>query len=453
MPKDVWTKVMLAVKTRVPASVYQTWFRPLKPLAIKGATLLILAPNPMARRFIGENYAGLFQEVLQELGLQDLIVELVDDPSSLGEELSLSPVQPRAKAKPPEAQEEPIEEARVTSATPLNASYRFDGFVIGPSNQFAFAACQAVSQSPSKAYNPLYIYGGVGLGKTHLMQSIGAELKAHWPRLSTVYLSAERFTNEMISSIAHRQQFEFRERYRNVDVLLLDDVQFLAGKAGTQEELFHTFNALYEAQKQLVISSDCPPSQLDGIEERLRSRFEWGLIADIQPPELETRVAILYKKAESHGITIPEEVALFIASHINSNIRELEGCLVRLVAFSSFKGLPITLDLAKQTFDALFKGDGRVVTVEAIQKHVAASYKIRLQDIKSKTNKAEIVLPRQVAMYLCKELTNASLPEIGRKFGGKHHSTVLHSIRKVEAQMAADAGFKQRVNTFLSSLR
>ncbi len=452
MPKDVWTKVIRAVKNRVPAAVYKTWFCPLRPLAIKGASLMVLAPNPMARRFIGENYAGLFQEVLVELGLQDLAVELVDDPAALGEELALSPLPQRAKAKTSEEAEPPYGQAR-EQATPLNASYKFDGFVIGPSNQFAFAACQAVAQSPSKSYNPLYIYGGVGLGKTHLMQSIGADMKVHWPKLSTVYISAERFTNEMISSIAHRQQFEFRDRYRNVDVLLLDDVQFLAGKAGTQEELFHTFNALYEAQKQVVISSDCPPSQLDGIEERLRSRFEWGLIADIQPPELETRVAILYKKAESHGVKLPEEVALYVASNISNNIRELEGCLVRLVAFSSFKGLPITLDLARQTFDALFKGDGRVVTVEAIQKHVAASYKLKLQDIKSKTNKAEIVLPRQVAMYICKELTGASLPEIGRKFGGKHHSTVLHSIRKVEAQITADPAFRQRINMFLNSFR
>jgi len=454
MPKDLWSRVLNAVKTRVPAPVFSTWFKPLKPLEMKGQTLVVLAPNPLARTWIGEQYGTLFADVLDELHLAGHTVELVDAPMAPREELTLTaPERSGRTATPIVSQLVPLKNGGDSDPGPLNPNYRFEGFIEGPSNRFAYAACLAVAQNPAKAYNPLYIYGGVGLGKTHLMQSVAGYLREHAPSLRIVYLSAERFTNEMISSIAHRQQHEFRERYRRVDVLLLDDVQFLKGKMGTQEELFHTFNALHESQRQVIISSDCHPRELQEIEERLRSRFEWGLIADIQPPELETKVAILHKKAESHGISVPEDVALYIASHVNSNIRELEGCLVRLVAFSSFKGLPITMDLARQTFDALFRTQGQVVTVDAIQKHVAAAYKLQPKDIKSKTNKSEIVVPRQVAMYLCKELTDASLPEIGRKFGGKHHSTVLHSIRRVEERMASDPAFQQRIRTFLASFR
>jgi chromosomal replication initiator protein len=443
--RDLWARILKTIRTRVPEGNFNTWFLPLKPAAVEGHHLRVLVPNPLFKEWILKHYGGLFEEVGRDIGLQDLTVELVD-----GDQLDLvlsAPKPPKARGGGPAAKK--------GSGAPdvkFNPQYRFEGFVVGQSNRFAYAACQAVAQNPSKAYNPLYIYGGVGLGKTHLMQSIGFFLRENFPQLTISYVSTERFMNEMISSIAHRQQTEFRDRYRQVDVLLLDDVQFLTGKQGTQEELFHTFNALYEAQKQIVISSDCPPRDLQSIEERLRSRFEWGLIADIQPPELETKVAILYKKAETYQTKLPEEVALFIASHIKTNIRELEGCLVRLIAFSSFKGMPITLDLAKETFESIFKEDGRTTTVEAIQKHVAAFYKLKAQDLKSKTNKAQIVLPRQIAMYLCKELTPNSLPEIGRKFGGKHHSTVIHSIRRVEDRMDKDPLFQQQINTFLRSL-
>jgi chromosomal replication initiator protein len=443
MAQSLWKRVLESVRGRVPEDNYNAWFKPLKLVGAEGHRLHVQVPNPLFREWIVGNYEDLFQEVGEELGCPDLDVQLLDGEA---EELVLTAPVPKFKGHPalkaPDAKE-----------PRLNPNYRLDTFVEGPSNRFAFAACQAVAQNPSKAYNPLYIYGGVGLGKTHLMQSIGHEFRAHFPQLKITYLSAERFTNEMISSIARRQQHEFRERYRLVDVLLLDDVQFLANKAGTQEELFHTFNALYESQKQIVISSDCPPRDLQSIEERLRSRFEWGLIADIQPPELETKVAILYKKAEAHRVTIPDDVALFIASRIKSNIRELEGCLLRLIAFSSFKGKPITLDLARETFEGVFKEEGRTVTLESIQKHVAASFKIRVQDLKSKTNEAKIVLPRQIAMYLCRELTDSSLPEIGQKFGGKHHTTVLYSIRQVEKRMKKDPALQQQIHSFIRSLR
>ncbi|MCX7830254.1 MAG: chromosomal replication initiator protein DnaA, partial [Acidobacteria bacterium] len=310
----------------------------------------------------------------------------------------------------------------------------------------------AVSQNPAKEYNPLYIYGGVGLGKTHLLQSIAHYLLANSKNLITFYLSAERFMNEMVSSITHKNQQSFREKYRKVDVLILDDVQFVKEKTGTQEELFHTFNALYESQKQIVISSDCTPSELQGIEDRLRSRFAWGLIAEIQQPDLETKIAILHKKAEAKKISIPDDVALYIASHVNSNIRELEGCLTRLMAVSAFKGKPITISLAEEALQKQFGLSTRLLTIEAIQKHVAAAYKLKPSDLKEKTNKAEIVLPRQIAMYLCKELLKSSLKEIGRKFGGKDHTTVLHSIKKVESKIKSDKGFQQIVNGLIKGL-
>ena len=439
---DLWTKLMKAVRGRVPEGNFQTWFAPLKPQAIEGHRLTVVVPNPLFKEWIQKHYEGLFEEVGSDLGLSELKVELVT--AEPGDLVLSPPPAPKGKAATGSKK-------AASKEVPFNRLYRFEEFVEGPSNRFAFAACKAVAQNPSKAYNPLYIYGGVGLGKTHLMQSIGNFLYENHPHLSVMYVSTERFMNEMISSIAHRQQSDFRDRYRRVDVLLLDDVQFLAGKQGTQEELFHTFNALYEAQKQLVISSDCPPRDLQSIEERLRSRFEWGLIADIQPPELETKMAILFKKAEGYQVKLPEEVALYIASHIKTNVRELEGCLVRLIAFSSFKGLPISLDLAKETFESIFKDDGRGVSIEAIQKQVAAHYKLKVQDLKTKTNKAQIVLPRQVAMFLSKELTDHSLPEIGRKFGGKHHSTVIYSIRQVEEKMTKDPQFQQQINIFLRS--
>jgi len=444
MPADLWSKVLKSVRGRVPEGTYNTWFAPLQPIQVSGSQIRAVAPNPLFIEWIEKHYAGLFGEVGRDLNLPDLMVELLEAPP---EDLILAPP---ASGKPKESKASAKKSSEVSDLG-FNPLYRFEAFVEGPSNRFAYAACKAVAQSPSKAYNPLYVYGGVGLGKTHLMQSIGHFIRDNFPALKVSYLSAERFMNEMISAIGNKSTPDFRSRYRQVDVLLLDDVQFLANKTGTQEEIFHTFNALHEARKQIVISSDCPPRDLQSIEERLRSRFEWGLIADIQPPELETKVAILYKKAEAYHVKLPEDVALFVASRIKTNIRELEGCLVRLIAMSSFRDLPINLDLAHETLHTLFREDGRSVTAEGIQKQVAAYFKMKVQDLKSTSHKAQVVLPRQVAMYLCKELTGASLPEIGRKFGGKHHTTVLHSIRKVEQKMASDPQFQQQIHTFMRS--
>ena len=303
---------------------------------------------------------------------------------------------------------------------------------MGPSNQFAHAACRAVAEAPSRSYNPLFIYGGVGLGKTHLMHAIGRYVLQHDPNLKLTYISSERFMNEMINAIRYERILDFREVYRSVDILLVDDIQFLAGKESTQTEFFHTFNALYDAQKQIVLSSDRPPHEIPQLEERLRSRFEWGLIADIQPPDLETKVAILKRKAEAEAVPLPDDVAMFIAGRIKSNIRELEGSLIRLIAYASLTGRDISLELTQEVLRNVIDLDNRAITIESIQKYVADYYQLKVHELKARNNSKSVALPRQVAMYLCKQLTTASLPEIGRSFGGKHHSTVLHSIRKVQ---------------------
>jgi chromosomal replication initiator protein len=331
--------------------------------------------------------------------------------------------------------------------------YTFDTFVVGSSNQFAHAACRAVAETPSRSYNPLFIHGGVGLGKTHLMHAIGHYVLNHHQGLALTYISSERFMNEMINAVRYDGILEFRARYRSVDVLLVDDIQFVSGKEGTQNEFFHTFNALHDAQKQIVISSDRPPNEIPALEERLRSRFEWGLIADIQPPDLETRVAILKKKAEAEFVGLADDVALYMASRIRSNIRELEGSLIRLIAYSSLTKSPLTIDLAQHVLRGSDGSDEQAISIEQIQKFVAEYYRLKLSELKSRNNSKSIALPRQVAMYLCKTLTHASLPEIGRSFGGKHHSTVIHSINKVEEMRKKQEDFDHQVKALLNNFK
>ncbi|HKQ97334.1 MAG TPA: chromosomal replication initiator protein DnaA, partial [Candidatus Polarisedimenticolia bacterium] len=335
--------------------------------------------------------------------------------------------------------------------TGLNHRYTFDSFVVSSCNQFAHAAARAVAEQPAGAYNPLYIYGGVGLGKTHLMNAIGHGIGRALPGTRLLYISAETFMTELINSIRFEKTLDFKERYRGVDVLLIDDIQFLAGKERTQEEFFHTFNALYESQKQIVITSDCPPREIPTLEERLRSRFEWGLIADIQPPDLETKVAILRKKAETDNIPLDEDVAMFIASRVRSNIRELEGSLIRLTAFSSLQKRRIDLDMARESLKDLIDDRARVISVESIQKAVSAHYGIKIHELKSRNNSKHISFPRQVAMYLAKKLTDKSLPALGEQFGGKHHTTVIHAIRKIEAMRQKDRDFDRLIAGFLES--
>ena len=334
----------------------------------------------------------------------------------------------------------------------LNPRYTFDTFVVGGSNQFAHAASLAVAEAPSKAYNPLYLYGGVGMGKTHLMQAIGHLIKARNPALRLTFISAEKFTNEVINSLRFDRMVSFRDRFRSVDVLMVDDIEFIAGKERTQEEFFHTFNALHDLQKQIVLSSDCPPKEIAAIEERLRSRFEWGLIADIQPPDLETKIAILQKKAETERFQLPGDVAEFIARSIKSNVRELEGALTRIMAYASLTGAPVNLSTAQQALRNIIATQEKKVTIELIQKRVGEQFGLREQDLKVRSNSKAIAYPRQIAMYLVKQLTHASLPEIGRQFGGKHHTTVLHSINKIETLRHTDKDLNRTLSRLLDSL-
>jgi chromosomal replication initiator protein len=450
-----WIRILDALEKKINRHSYDTWLKPTRYSHANGNTLFIRVPTAEFRH-VGDKYADLIQEAIDNLGLDYQDVQFVtpdDDPAAtpIRHDGGLSP---QTAAVMPVTTGGPVSQARFDwdGAAQLNPRYTFDAFVIGNGNQFAHAACQAVAERPSKAYNPLFLYGGVGMGKTHLMQAIGHEIKRRQPQSSICYVSSEKFTNEMINSLRYDKMTSFRDKFRNVDVLLVDDIQFLAQKERTQEEFFHTFNALHESMKQIVIASDRPPKELAEIEDRLRSRFEWGLIADIQPPDLETKVAILQKKAEQEKVTLPTDVALYIASNIRSNVRELEGALIRLVAHSSLIGTNITLPYAQQVLKNFIDSQQRKVTIEAIQKAVAEQFGLRMVEIKAKNNSRAIVYPRQIAMYLAKHLTEASLPEIGRQFGGKHHTTVLHSVEKIDEARKSDKDLNRLVNKLTEQL-
>ena len=442
---NIWDSVLARIETKVNRHSFYTWFKPTSFVADDGGSLRIRVPNALFRDWLTKHYSAVIDEALGELDKKGSTVAFVTDDSPV---VAVVPLPPLNSA--PVEPEPPVEDAQVGGLAPR---YSFDTFIVGPSNQFAHAACRAVAEAPSRSYNPLFIYGGVGLGKTHLMHAIGHYVLNHLKPLKLTYISSERFMNEMINAVRYDRILDFRERYRSVDILLVDDIQFLAGKEGTQTEFFHTFNALYDSQKQIVISSDCPPHEIPQLEERLRSRFEWGLIADIQPPDLETKVAILKRKAEAEGVGLPDNVALYIAGKIKSNIRELEGSLIRLVAYASLTGREISLSLAQDVLRNVLQHDDRAVTIEVIQKFVADYYQLKLTELKSRNNSKSVALPRQIAMYLCKSLTNASLPEIGRSFGGKHHSTVIHSVRKIEELRKRDGDFNTLLNTLSESLR
>jgi chromosomal replication initiator protein len=457
-----WARILDALEKKVNRHSYDTWLKPTRYSHASNKILFVRIPTAEFRH-VGDKYADLIQEALDNLGLGYEDVKFVtaeDDPSNTpirhngglsapspsgGPNAGVGP-QPMSGLHPAQGRFD------WDSAAQLNPRYTFDAFVIGSGNQFAHAACQAVAERPSKAYNPLFLYGGTGMGKTHLMQAIGHEIKRRTPQTAICYLSSEKFTNEMINSLRYEKMISFRDKFRNVDVLLIDDIQFLAQKERTQEEFFHTFNALHESLKQIVIASDRPPKELAEFEDRLRSRFEWGLIADIQPPDLETKVAILQKKAEQERVTLPTDVALFIASNIRSNVRELEGALIRLVAHSSLIGAEITLPYTQQVLKNFIDSQARKVTIESIQKAVAEQFGLRLVEIKAKNNSRSIVYPRQIAMYLAKHLTEASLPEIGRQFGGKHHTTVLHSVDKIEELRKSDKDLNRLLNKLTEQL-
>ncbi len=435
MSENLWDEVLARVENKINRHSFATWFRPTSFLSLDGATLRIAVPNAQFREWLSKNYLGVLQEALGELGHAEVNVAFEERPDE--------PSAPTAPAVPSPDRD----------ISHLNPKYTFESFVVGSSNQFAHAAARAVAEIPSKSYNPLFIYGGVGLGKTHLMHAIGHYILAREQRLNVLYISTDRFINEMINAIRFDRLPAFRQKYRSIDVLLVDDIQFIAGKDRTQEEFFHIFNALHDSQKQIVVSSDCAPRQIPTIEERLHSRFEWGLIADIQPPDIETKVAILRKKAEAEHVEVPENVALFIASKVRTNIRELEGSLIRLIAYASLTGREIDLSLAQETLRDLLRTDDKPVTIEMIQKFVADHYNLKISELKAKNNSKSVVLPRQIAMYLTKSLTGASLPEIGKEFGGKHHSTVIHSIDKIGGLRKQDADFDRLIHSFVQAFR
>jgi len=457
MTGSIWDQVLTRIETKVNRHIFYTWFKPTSFVRDDGNSLKVRVPNALFRDWLTKHYAGVLDEALSEVDRKGTTVAFVTDVTETAEPvpvISSREISPAAAPAAFDATADITPEATDDDPTVgLAPRYSFDTFIVGSSNQFAHAACRAVAEAPSRSYNPLFIYGGVGLGKTHLMHAIGHYVLTHLKSLKLTYISSERFMNEMINAVRYDRILDFRERYRSVDVLLVDDVQFLAGKEGTQTEFFHTFNALYDSQKQIVISSDRPPHEIPQLEERLRSRFEWGLIADIQSPDLETKVAILKKKAETEGVPLPDNVALYIAGKIKSNIRELEGSLIRLIAYASLTGREISLSLAQDVLRNVLQHDERAVTIEGIQKFVSDYYQLKHGELKSRNNSKSIAMPRQIAMYLCKSLTNASLPEIGKSFGGKHHSTVIHSIRKIEDLRQRDGNFNTLINTFMESFR
>ena len=432
---DAWQEVLNIIETKVSKQSYNTWFKPTQLIKHDHKALYVRVPNPFFQDWLND-HIDVVVEAARLAGIGEVDVVYIT-------EKQVDPGSPRLQGR--------LDFESVDNT--LNPKYTFDTFVVGSSNQFAHAAALAVAERPSKAYNPLFLYGGVGLGKTHLMHAIGHTIKLNNKTLRLTYISTEKFTNEVINAIRYDKMLSFKERYRNNDVLLIDDIQFIAGKERTQEEFFHTFNSLYDTHKQIIISADCPPREIPTIEERLHSRFEWGLIADIQPPDLETKVAIIKKKAERQNISIPDNVALYIASKIKSNIRELEGALVRLIAFCSLKGSEITLVMAQETLHDILGPGEKTITIEMIQKMIADHFKMRVHDLKSKNNSKSVAEPRQICMYLCKRLTGASLPQIGREFGNKHHTTVLHSVNKIEELRQQDRELNKQIQVFLDSFK
>ena len=438
---NAWQEILGYLKTKVNTQSYQTWLRPTRFSHVVQDELVVRVPNREFQDWIQEHYSSLINEALSELGVDVHKVQYVIEEAS--------------EKKPLEGGDGKAFQAKLDFESvdhQLNPRYTFDTFVVGNCNQFAHAAAQAVAETPAKAYNPLFLYGGVGLGKTHLMQAVGHMIKSKWKEKRLAYVSSENFTNEVINSLRYDRMVSFRDKYRNVDVLLMDDIQFIAGKERTQEEFFHTFNTLYEGQKQVVISSDCPPKEIPGLEERLRSRFAWGLTADLQAPDLETKRAILAKKSESQGVALPDDVSDFVARKIKSSIRDLEGALTRLIAYSSLTGTPVTLSMAQQVLKNLVDLEERRVSIEHIQRAVCREFGLSLPQLKAKDNSRAVSYPRQIAMFLAKELTPASLPQIGRQFGGKHHTTVLHSINKIAEMRETDRDLNRLLNKLRDSL-
>jgi chromosomal replication initiator protein len=469
---DVWNHILEFVEKRLNKHIYDSWFRPIKYEGSDSAERVIyLQAGQVTKDWVTLYYADLLQTAAEAVTKDNYRIEWKVDETETAEdrfpEMISSEVQEQQKSFVAAAGSDATSQksSGFTSSTQasfldlepvensLNPKYTFEKFVVGTSNQFAHAASLAAAETPGKTYNPLFIYGGVGLGKTHLMHAIGHSIKERNRHLRVSYITSEKFMNELINAIRYDKTQSFREKYRSIDVLLMDDVQFMAGKERTQEEFFHTFNTLHNDQKQIVITSDCPPRDIPTLQERLHSRFEWGLIADIEPPDLETKVAILKRKADLDGINLPDEIAIFIATKIRSNVRELEGSLVRLVAISSLRGVPISKMLAQDALKNIIDSERpEGLTMDRIARMVASHYKLTVEEMKSKNNSRAVAVPRQVAMYLCKRLTSHSYPEIGREFGGKHHTTVMHSYDKIETLVKKDGVFHNTISGLIDSL-
>lgn len=438
--QEIWEKILLKLEEKVGSSSFELWIKPLKLIDFKEDLVVFEVPNRFFKEWIEDNYLGFLTEAFNEVG-------------SFSGQFKFKVADTDKEFKKEVAQIENRTKKLASKGIFLNPKYTFESFVVGPSNQFANAAAKTVSEQPGRVYNPLFIYGGVGLGKTHLINAIGNYIVDNLSGLSVLYVPIEQFTNEVVAAIRHQKMAELKERYRNIDVLLLDDIQFISGKAAVQEELFHTFNSLYDKQKQIVMASDRPPKEIQDIPDRLKTRFGMGLIADIQPPEYETKIAILNKKAEKEKIRLPEEVSHWLAKKIKSNIRELEGCLIKLAAHSSLTGAPITIEMAKTVLKDVISDEDRIVTPELIQKTVAETFGLKVQDLKLKRRTKEVAIPRQVAMFLARELTELSLSDIGKHFGGKDHSTVIYACKQVQERMSKDENFKNIVKSLIEKLK
>ncbi|NLW55973.1 MAG: chromosomal replication initiator protein DnaA [Firmicutes bacterium] len=437
----IWKQVQTDVEPHMTKPSFETWLKPTRPLNFEQNTLLVEVPNEFARDLLESRYASLILSTLRNYIPEEISLKFIIQKNEAS--VNQNAITPQQAGINPEE-----------NNLNLNPKYTFESFVVGDSNRFAHAASLAVAESPAKAYNPLFIYGGVGLGKTHLMQAIGHYVLQNSPWLKVVYVSSEKFTNELINAIQKNKTPSFRAKYRTVDLLLIDDIQFLAGKESTQEEFFHTFNALHEANKQIVISSDRPPKEIPTLEERLRSRFEWGLITDIQAPDLETRIAILQKKANAEGWNLPNDVIVYIADLINSNIRELEGALIRVIAYASLTNQDISTALADEVLkDIITTQQTKKITIHLIQELVAEYYQLTIDDLKSKRRTQNISFPRQIAMYLCRELTDASLPKIGEEFGGRDHSTVIHACDRIKEAMTKDFKTNQAIKELTQQIK
>jgi chromosomal replication initiator protein len=436
---SLWDKTLKLIKGELAPPVFNAFFKDIKPLKIHTNEIILLASNEFTKEIIEDRYLKLVENSIKQLSSNVSKVKIIlneQEVKNLGEENATNT------------------SATIKNHPNLNQKYTFDTFVIGNSNRFAHAACVAVAESPAKAYNPLFLYGGVGLGKTHLMHAIGHHIVSQKEDTKVVYVSSEKFTNELINSIKDDRNEEFRNKYRNVDILLIDDIQFIAGKESTQEEFFHTFNTLHEANKQIIISSDRPPKEIPTLEDRLRSRFEMGLITDIQAPDYETRIAILRKKAQMENIDVPNEVTFYIAKNIKSNIRELEGALTRVVAYSSLTNRTISLELAAEALkDIITTSKNEEITVNRIKEKVASVFNLKMEDFNSKKRTRSIAFPRQIAMYLSRELTDLSLPKIGEEFGGRDHTTVIHAHDKVSKDIQESEEIKIKIDKIITELK